>query len=222
MNYALVLHLIRKDWYLSRLGIGLCAVAGALSVAILLLRNEVAGFVGLSAAVIVLVMVGIVLPVVTIVNERKRQNLAFVMSLPISPMEYTLAKITANLTGFVVIWLAITLAVLGLFAPGPFAGLIPLMLVAALAPFVAFALILSVAIVSESELGTIVVMSACNVSYTFAWYFLFRMPGVRADLASPVPIWNDSILWILAAESGVILLAFGLTFYFQSKKRNFI
>ena len=39
---------------------------------------------------------------VTVVEERNEQTLPFVMSLPISPMEYTTAKILANLLIFLV------------------------------------------------------------------------------------------------------------------------
>lgn len=223
MNHALVLHLIKKDWYLSRMLLVLSALAGAASVGILYLRTEVGGFVGLSSAAIVLVMVAILLPMNTIVNERKRQNLAFVMSLPISAMDYTLAKILANLSAFLVVWLVVTFAVIGTLAnTGVFGGLIPLTLAAALAPFVAFSLLLAVSLVVESEFWAIVTMSACNVSYTFLWFFAIRIPSVREDLRSPVPIWSDTLLWILAVEITAIVLALGLAIYFQSRKRNFI
>ncbi len=189
---------------------------------ILYLRNEVAGFVGLSSAIIVLVLVSIFMPMNTMVNERKRQNVAFVMSLPVSPMEYTLAKILANLSGFLVVWLAVTGAVVGTFAGTPFAGLIRLSLVVALLPFVAFSVMLGVAIVVDSEFWAIVTMSVFNISYTFVWYFLIRIPGIRENLQSAVPVWSEPILWLLAIEIAAIVLALGLTIYLQSKKRSFI
>jgi ABC-2 type transport system permease protein len=222
MNSALVMHLVKKDWYLSRPTLVLGALAGVLAVSILYLRNEVAGFVGLSSAIIVLVLVSIFMPMNTMVNERKKQNVAFVMSLPISPMEYTVAKILANLSGFLVVWVAVTVAVIGTFAGTPFAGLIPLALVVALLPFVAFSVMLGVAIVVESELWSIITMSVFNVSYTFTWFFLMRIPGVRENLKSTVPVWSDAIQWLLTSEIAVIVLAIALTIFFQSKKRSFI
>jgi ABC-2 type transport system permease protein len=222
MNSALVMHLIKKDWYLSRATLVLGGLAGVFAVSILYLRNEVAGFVGLSSAIIVLVLVSIFMPMNTMVNERKRQNLAFVMSLPISPMEYTVAKILANVSGFLVVWIAVIAAVIGTFAPTPFAGVIPLALVVGLLPFVAFSVMLGVAIVVESEFWSIVTMSIFNISYTFVWYFLIRIPGIRENLGGSVPVWNEPIQWLLASEITVIVLAFGLTIYFQSKKRSFI
>jgi ABC-2 type transport system permease protein len=222
MNRALVMHLVRKDWYLSRHTLVLCALAGIFAVSILYLRNEVAGFVGLSSALIVLVLGSLFLPMNTMVNERKRQNVAFVMSLPISPMEYTVAKILANLSGFFLVWVVITAAVIGTFAGTPFAGLIPVTLIVALWPLVAFSVLLGVAIVVESEFWAIVTMSIFNISYTFTWYFLIRIPGIRDNLKSAVPVWSDTVQGILASEIAVVILALGLTIWLQSKKRSFI
>ena len=49
-----------------------------------------------------LIFLGILIPQLTVVNERKQDNLAFAMSLPISPAEYTMSKVLGNLSAFVV------------------------------------------------------------------------------------------------------------------------
>ena len=223
MNGALVLRLIMKDWYLSRAALLLIAAAGSLSIGVLYLRGDTTSFLGLSAALIATIFLSILLPMQTVVQERKRQNLPFVMSLPISPMEYTTAKILGNLSAFLVVWLAIVIGVVGTIARGGvYGGVMPVALVASFAPFVAFCLLLAVSIVVESETWAVVTMGTCNVSYSFAWFFLLRVPGLREDMRSPVAVWSQPILTILAMEIAVILLAIGLTFYFQSRKTDFI
>ncbi len=223
MNRLVMQHLILKDWYLSRRNLTLLAIAGAAMFGTLQLRTEISGFVGLTGAFIVIIFLGINMPMQTVVQERKRQNLPFVMSLPVSPMEYTTAKIIANLVAFVLVWLPLTGAVLAMFKlSGAFAGLIPILLIAALAPFVAFCLILATAIVFESEAASVVVMAACNVSYSFSWFFLVRIPSIRADLSGPVAVWSRPMLTILSAELALMVLAIGLTFFFQSRKTDFI
>jgi ABC-2 type transport system permease protein len=222
MNRALVMQLIWKDWYLSRATLVLGGVAGLLAVSLLYLRTEVSGFIGLSSAIIVLVLVSIFLPMNTMVGERKKQNVAFVMSLPISPMEYTAAKILANLSGFLIVWLVVTAAVIGTFAGTPLAGLIPLALIIALVPFIAFSVMLGVAIVVDSEFWAILTMGAFNISYSFLWYFLIRIPGIGENLRSPVPVWSEAVQWLLAGEILAIVLAFALTIFFQAKKKSFI
>jgi hypothetical protein len=221
MNRALVVRLILKDWYLSRVPLTLIAIAGAVST-VLLYQGETAGFTGIISALIALVFLSILIPQLTVVNERKQQNLAFVMSLPISPAEYTMSKVVGNLSAFVALWGAIVGAVLGTVAVAPGSGgIVPLFVIAALAPFVSFCLLLAVAIVTESELLSMVTMGATNVAYSF-WWFLFRLPGLGEDLKSPVPIWSDAVLTIIGGQIVVIVLALALTFYFQSRKRSFI
>ena len=221
MNRALMMRLIAKDWYLSRVPLMLIALAGVVSTG-LLYSGKTAGLAGLISALISLVFLSILIPQLTVMNERKQGNLAFVMSLPISPAEYTMSKVLGNLSAFVLLWAAIAGAVLGTiaFIPGA-GGVIPLGVVAALAPFVSFCLLLSVAIVTESELLAMVTMGATNVAYSF-WWFLFRLPGFGENLKSPVPVWSGAILTIIGAQISVILLALTLTFYLQSRKTDFV
>jgi ABC-2 type transport system permease protein len=221
MNRALVGRMILKDWYLSRVPLTLIAIAGVIST-VLLYQGEAAGFAGMISALISLVFLSILIPQLTVVNERKQQNLAFVMSLPISPAEYTMSKVLGNLSAFLALWAAIVGAVLGTIALAPGAGgVVPLGVIAALAPFVSFCLLLAVAIVTESELLSMVTMGATNVAYSF-WWFLFRLPGFSENLKSPVPVWSDTVLTIIGGQIVVIVLALVLTFYFQSRKRSFV
>jgi ABC-type transport system involved in multi-copper enzyme maturation permease subunit len=222
MNRALIARLILKDWYLSRLLLVLIGAAGTLSIGLLYLRREDTGTIGLISALIASVLLSILLPMQTVVNERKQHNLAFVISLPISPMEYTAAKVVGNLSAFLVLWAAIAIGVLGTLArTGIFGGLIPFGMVVALAPFVVFCLLLAVAIVVESEMWAVLTMGATNVSYSF-WFLLMKIPGLPEQLKSPVAIWSRPILWILAGQITVIVVALGLTFYLQSRKRDFV
>jgi ABC-2 type transport system permease protein len=222
MNRAVIARLILKDWYLSRTLLILVAAAGTLSIGLLYLRREDTGAIGLISALIASVLLSILLPMQTIVNERKQHNLAFVMSLPISPMEYTAAKVLGNLSAFLALWAAIAIGVLGTLArTGVFGGLIPFGMVVALAPFVVFCLLLSVAIVVESEMWAVLTMGASNISYSF-WFLLLKIPGLPQQLKSPVAIWSRPILLMLAGQLTVIVASLALTFYFQSRKRDFV
>src|SRR5215467_10557575 len=116
MNRSLILRLGLKDGYLSRATLVGVAAVGALSVGSLYLRHGLTSLLGMFAALIATIFLGTLLPQQTIVNERKRQNLAFVMSLPISIREYTTAKILCNLAGFLVLWLPIVAGMIGTVA----------------------------------------------------------------------------------------------------------
>jgi hypothetical protein len=222
MNRALIARLILKDWYLSRLPLVFIGTTGIFSIGLLYLRREVTGAIALITALTATILLSILLPLLTVVNERKQHNLAFVMSLPISPLEYTAAKVVGNLSAFLVLWGAITIGVLGTLArTGIFGGLVPFGMVAALQPFVVFCLLLSVAIVVESEMWAMLTMGATNISYSF-WFLLLKIPGLPQELKSPVAIWSRPILLMLAGQVSVIVASLALTFYFQSRKRDFI
>jgi ABC-2 type transport system permease protein len=222
MNVALIRRLVVKDWYLNRLPIGIVVATGAGGVALLPLKQEAAGFIGLTSAFISLILLANVLPMQTIVNERKRQHLPFVMSLPISPSEYTAAKILANVTVFFMVWATLAGTVSVMFARSASAGPIPFVVLASLAPFVAFCALVAVALIGESEVGAIVTIVVTNISYSFAWYFLIREPSMRAALTSPVPVWNSIVLTIIGSEVALIAVALGAAFYVQSRKTDFI
>ena len=101
MNRSLVLRLILKDWYLSRAHARDPRRGRRLSVGVLQLRGGMIGFSAildrahhhrLSRASCCRCR-----PSSTSASDR---TCAFVMSLPISPMEYTTAKILGNLSAF--------------------------------------------------------------------------------------------------------------------------
>lgn len=144
------------------------------------------------------------------------------MSLPISVMDYTTAKILANLAMFLMAWLAIVISVVVVFSAAGMYGVIPVAIVVSFAPFVAFCLILGAALVSESETITNWIMGACNISYSLLWFFLIRIPSVRADMTRPAAVWSPLILSILAVEVGATAVMLGLTFYLQSRKTEFV
>src|SRR5215212_5356501 len=223
MNAPMIRRLILKDLYLSRVSVALVALIGVLAVATLFFKSEVTGFIGLTSSFIALIMLGNMLPMHTIVKERKRQNLAFVMSLPISPADYTSAKIIANVGIFLLVWAAIAGSLIAMFArSGAYGGFVPFIVLASLAPFAAFCVLVAVALVGESEVGAMVTMIVTNVSYSFIWFFLIRVPGIRAAVTSPVPVWSAALLTIIGTEIGIIVAALAAAFYFQSRKTNFI
>src|ERR1700722_19057549 len=104
MTSSVTRHLIAKDWRLHRQQILFSIVAGAIGLAVVQLGTEPAAVVGGVWFFIALIMVGTMLPLSGTVNERKKQNLAFVMSLPISSMQYTTSKLVSSTGMFLVPW----------------------------------------------------------------------------------------------------------------------
>jgi ABC-2 type transport system permease protein len=89
---SIVLRPMIKDWYLSRTLLAVVGVIGAVSIASLYLRHGLTSLVGMVLSLFAVMFLGILMPTQNIVSERMRQNLPFVMSLPVSPMQYTTAR----------------------------------------------------------------------------------------------------------------------------------
>ena len=171
-----------------------------------------------------LVVLGSMLPVSNVINERKKQTLPFLVSFPISVGQYTAVKLVSTVGMFVVPWVALVVAAVIFIASRQDLpdGMIPGIIVLAVLTFIGFCIIAGAALASESEGLTIAATVATNSSYGFAWYLYVRNPQLRTQMGNPVAVWSPEVLTILAAEIAAIVLILGVTFYLQSRKRDFV
>lgn len=221
---SIVGHLILADWRLHRLQILVTLIAGAIAMAVFQLGGEKAMVVGSVWYFIALIMIGHMLPITAIVNERKNQNLAFLMSLPVSSIQYTTAKLVSTLGIFLAPWFILVISAMLSIATRSTVphGVIPVLLILAMLPFVGFSIIAGAALVGESEGWGIAANVFCSSSYGLTWYFMTTIPGLMMDAQKPVPVWSHTVRLILGAEFAAIVLILGVTYYLQSRKRDFI
>jgi hypothetical protein len=171
-----------------------------------------------------LIVFGCMLPVSNVVNDRKKQILPFLMSLPLSITQYTTAKTVSTVAIFLVPWLTLVVAAVSFIAGRQSIpdGMIPTTIILSTFTFIGFCVIAGVALVSESEGWTIVATVACNTWYGFAWYLLVRNPAMRANMGSAEVVWSPEVLKILGGEFAAVAVILTLTFYLQSRKRDFV
>ena len=224
MRLRVVWQLIRKDWRLYRLQILFTIVAGAVSLAIVQWGGQTPVVVGGVFFFMALILVGHMLPLLGIVNERKNKNLAFLMSLPISSIQYTTSKLISNVAMFLIPWLTlVAAAVLLVEVRGMIPrGSIPVLLILSLLPFLGFCLITGAALVGESEGWGIAANVFCSSTYGLIWYFLTQVPALMENAQKAAPVWNSTALKILGAEVLMVPVMLGLTYFFQSRKRDFV
>lgn len=224
MKHSVVQTLILTD--LSRHAVPMlaCIAGGGIALVLLRVGGGIATIIGATWFFASLIVLGSMLPTSNVVNERKKQILPFLMSLPMSITQYTLAKTVSTVGMFLVPWVTLVIAGVSfiLARPGLPNGLIPAMVILATMTFIGFCIIAGVALVSESEGWTIAATVGSNTSYGFGWYLLVRDPAIRAGMGSAVPVWGREVLMILGGEIAVIVLILGLTFYLQSRKRDFV
>jgi ABC-2 type transport system permease protein len=224
MTNPVIRALVLKDWRLHRPQITFSITAGVIALAILQLKNEIAFTIGAVWFFISIIVLGSGLPISNVINERKKQNLAFLMSLPMSAAQYARAKLISTLGMFLVPWVTLVIAasILVLRRPETTNGMIPVMCILFGLPLVGFSVVAGAALASESEGWTMGANLVCNSSYGLGWYLIIRIPAINGNLKSPVAIWNSPVLMILGGEVATILVMLGITFYMQSRKRDFI
>jgi len=224
MNGSVFQAVILKDWYLHRVHILLSLVAGALALAVLQVKNETAFLLGTVWFFVALIVLGSMLPVSNVINERKKQTAVFLMSLPMSALQYAISKLVSTIGMFLVPWTALviagtTLVVTRSDIPN---GVVPVMLILFCLPLVGFCLVAGTALVSESEGWTVAATIVCNSTYGLSWYFIIREPAINTTLKSAVPVWSPLVLMILGGEVAAVVLILAITFYLQSRKREFV
>lgn len=225
MKTNVMFQLVLKDWRMQRQMIILSVLGGGLSLAILQLRGQTTLVLGTVFFFIAIMFCACLLPVSNIVNERKKQTLAFLMSLPISSSRYGAAKLLSTFGMFVVPWLLLVASALYMILVRHVMpdGVIPMMLILVNLPFIGFCLIAGTALVGESEGWANAAIAVVNSSYWLVWYLLVsQIPSLSANWAKPVAVWSPAVIKILVVEFAIIIATLGIALYLQSRKRNFI
>jgi ABC-2 type transport system permease protein len=225
MKGQVILHLILKDWRLNIQVIAFSVVGGLVALGVLLIGGQTPFVLGAGFFFISMIFCASFVPMSNVVNERKKHTLAFMMSLPVSPAQYGIAKLISTLGMFLIPWMTLIAAALYMIVGRHVlpSGTIPIALILALLPFVGFCLIAGAALVGESEGWSIAVAAIVNSSYWIAWYGLVSYaPSLTRTWNSPVAVWNAAAVEILGAECALILAVLGLTTFLQSRKHDFV
>ena len=223
INYSIVRRLILKDWYLNRWMILGALPVGLGALAIVLTGKQVAFLLCIILLTMVIVGVGAQLAMVTTINERKEQTLAFVMSLPVSWREYTAAKILANLIIFLIPWLPLTAGALGvLLLPGATHGLVPFTAIMSVEMLVTTCVIVAAGIVTESQAWTTAGIFCSSLGINILGYVFAHLRGISAYMWGNHVHWTATAWTVLLAELLMVPLLLGATFYIQSRKTDFL
>jgi ABC-2 type transport system permease protein len=224
MNTFVIGRLILKDWRLNRRLISLAIAIGIGALVLVRYGAETPRLFGAVWFFVALIILGSMLPGTAILNERKKQTLAFMMSLPVSSLQFSIAKIVSIWAMFITPWLALLISALVVIETGHTIphGVVPTLLILATLPLVGFCIISSATLLGESEGWMMAANLLCNTSYWFVWYLLTRIPPLTDNWKGTTVIWNSAALMILFSEFGLIALILALTLFFQSRKRDFI
>jgi ABC-2 type transport system permease protein len=221
---AMIRRLVLKDWHFMRWAIAAYLALGGVALFLVSNGGEGSFYAGSVLLFSILISLGIHLVMATVVEERAQHTLPFVMSLPISPRDYTFAKLLANLLIFLIPWTALVLGTLGVIA-GRGAiqdGLIPFATILLTWILVGYCLVLAVALVSESQAWAIAAIVVTNLAFQGVLYGVSHMPSIAATMKSEVAVWSQAAVGLIAAELAAAVLLIALTFFLQSRKTDFV
>jgi len=223
-NVNMVRILMRKDLQLVAAPALTYFAGGVLALGLMSVHAEGSYYAGVVLLITALMALGFHPAIATAVGERKGQTLAFVMSLPITPTDYTVAKLAVNLLVFFVPWTLLLLGCAMLIhwrADLP-DGLIPLAVILFGVVAASSVVILCVGVATESMPLTIVTQVASNLAFQGVMFSASNNPQIKAAMAGDVVAWSPPVLGYLGVYACIILLALAATVWAQSRKTSFL
>lgn len=224
MNLTMIRHLVSKDFSQSKYYIAMYSVFGILSVSISLIGADTWFYVSMVFAITCLIGVGLHPMFVHILVERKEQNFPFVMSLPVTHMEFTIGKILFVYLFAGIPWLCVVLTttVIALNSPLIPVGFLGPAVIIAFEMFAAYSGTLAIALVITSEPAMVATIVIGNIGVNFFIMWLFRMEEVVSVANSTTFAWNSTLSAILGAELAFLVFVLALTCLLQSRKKDLI
>lgn len=222
LNIPVIRLLVARDWHLFQKQLAAYVLAGIVALCFLGLAKPWAFYVGSLMLIIVMVSIACFSISTSLMNERKEKTLAFVMSLPVSPLDFTVAKLVGNIVTFAVPFLIIlggTVAVV-LFTPLPDGLVVYSLLIFAYILF-AFCLSLAVAMSVESEGWATFAMIGSMVMINPYMMALSQVPAIKDRISVDAIVWTPEALGVLAALLLVGAAIVGITTWVHARKPAF-
>jgi ABC-2 type transport system permease protein len=216
--------LIRKDIQLNLLPIGLYLMLGLISLLMFSTEHTIVFYSGMVIMLSVIIIAGVHMVINTITNERSEQVLPFILSLPITFRQYTHAKVVANLGVFLLFWLIMLGGLLLVIVSQSQVqdGLTVYAIILLLEMLAVFCLVLAVGLISESHAWTIVVISLTNIALSIFMFWVASFESINQYMNTEQVVWNQTALTFVSAEILFIIVVLALTYWAQSRKRDFI
>jgi len=223
MNTHMIRILMRKDLHLVAAPALAYSAGGALALGLMAMPGQGFYYAGVVLLITSLMALGFHPAIATAVGERKGQTLAFVMSLPITPADYTAAKLAVNLLVFFVPWTVLLLACIALIHALPWIpdGLIPLAVILFGVIGASAVVILCVGVASESVPLTILVQVGTNLVFQGVIFAASNHPVIKAGMAGDTILWGPTPAYY-GVYAAIALVALASAVWLQTRKTTFI
>ena len=222
LNTPVIRLLVAKDWQLFQKQLAIYTLAGIVALCFLGLAKPWAFYVGSLTLLIVMVSASCFSIATALVVERKDQTLAFVMSLPVSPLDFTVSKLVGNTLTFgvpFVLLLGGTLAVV-MLTPLPDGLFVYSLLIFAYILF-AYSVSLAVAMSVESEGWATFAMIGSMVLINPFIVGMGQIPAIQSHVGKDALVWTPIAVTILATMVELSALVMGITTWHHARKPAF-
>ena len=173
--------------------------------------------------VVTLVLLNIMLVGSSLITERKDKIRVFMLSMPVSTTQYSVAKLVSSMIAYVVPATLLTFAAVMLIAATPLPnGFIPLVVATSVHCLFYFSVYLALALVTDSQAWMTVVIVCGNVSISFVIPYLINLTSIRPNLATETAIWGSDIVGLIAVELALAIAALVVSFVVNSRKTEFV
>lgn len=222
MSASIVPQLVVKDLKLAKpLLIGATAV-GLLSLAVLP-WSRISFYVGSISFMVTIVLLNVLVVSGSVINERKEKTRLLMLSLPVSTMQYNVAKLVSSLIAFLVPTALLTAAAVLLLDLTPLPnGFVPMTIAMTVHCCLYFCVFLAFALVSDSPGWMTTVIVAGNVSLTFVINYLFTLESVTANIGTEAIVWGSQLVALMAIELALCVVALVISFVVYSRKTEFV
>jgi ABC-type transport system involved in multi-copper enzyme maturation permease subunit len=199
-----------------------CVAAGAVGIGMMPL-GAVSAYVGGVSLICTLVILNIMLVMTTIVQEKKDKVQLFMLSLPISTTQYTLAKLIANAVAFIGCWIVLTTAAIAVIDVSALPnGRVPFLLTVLAYLLLYYGVRRAVGLAADSTGWYAAVITFGNVSINLLIPLLLWMPSIASHLDGPVAIWTQDVVAILMVELVGAVVAIGAGLYLRCRRTDYV
>lgn len=222
LNIPVIRLLVAKDWQLFQKQLAFLVLVGIVALCFLGLAKPWAFYVGALTLLIVLVSAACFSISTSLMNERKEQTLAFVMSLPVSPRDFTVSKLVGNLLTFGVPFLLLlvgTLAVV-LLTPLPDGLVVYALLIFAYILF-AYAVSLAAVMSVTSEGWATFAMIGSMVMINPYMMAMAQVPDINDRVSVDAIVWTTPAVAILATLVVLAVTVIGVATWYHARKPAF-
>ncbi len=222
LNLPVIKLLIAKDWRLFQKQLAACMLAAIVALCLIGMAKSWSFYLGSLMMIIVLISAACLAISTSLLVERKEQTLAFVMSLPVTPLDYYVAKLTGNLITFFVPFLVMLAGMLFVifFTPVP-DGLVVLSLLIFGHVLLAYAVGLSVAMAVESEGWSLLAMIGSMVLINPFIMAIGQLSVIKDFANTDTIVFGPAVTAILLAQLVVTASVLVGTGWVHGRKKSF-